>query len=42
MKLESIGYTFEGRDIWMIKLSDNVNQNENEPGVLFMWAHHGN
>ena len=42
MKLESIGYTFEGRDIWMIKLSDNVNQNENEPGALFMGAHHGN
>ena len=42
MMLESIGTTFEGRDIWMIKLSDNVQQNENEPGVLFMAAHHGN
>ncbi len=42
MMLESIGITYEGRDIWMVKLSDNVNQNENEPGVLFMAAHHGN
>lgn len=42
MSLTSIGKTFEGRDIWMVKLSDNVNQEENEPGVLFMGAHHGN
>ena len=42
MTLESIGETYEGRDIWMVKLSDNVQQNENEPGVLFMAAHHGN
>ena len=42
MMLESIGETYEGRDIWMVKLSDNVQQNENEPGVLFMAAHHGN
>jgi len=42
MSLESIGTTYEGRDIWMVKLSDNVNLNENEPGVLLMGAHHGN
>jgi carboxypeptidase T len=42
MNLESIGTTYEGRDIWMVKLSDNANVNENEPGVLFMGAHHGN
>jgi len=42
MSLSSIGKTFEGRDLWMVKLSDNVNQEENEPGVLFMGAHHGN
>jgi carboxypeptidase T len=42
MKLESLGKTFEGRDIWMVKLSDNPNEDENEPGVLFMAAHHGN
>ena len=42
MSLTSIGKTYEGRDIWMVKLSDNVNQEEDEPGVLFMGAHHGN
>jgi carboxypeptidase T len=42
MSLTSLGKTYEGRDLWMVKLSDNVNQEENEPGVLFMGAHHGN
>ena len=42
MSLESIGVTYEGRDIWMVKLSDNVEETEDEPGVLFMGAHHGN
>jgi len=42
MSLTSIGKTYQGRDIWMVKLSDNVQQEENEPGVLFMGAHHGN
>lgn len=42
MLVTSIGKTFEGRELWMVKLSDNVNQEENEPEVLFMGAHHGN
>lgn len=42
MLLESLGTTYAGRDIWMVKLSDNVNENEDEPGVLLMSAHHGN
>ena len=42
MSLTSIGKTYEGRDLWMVKISDNVNQEENEPGILFMGAHHGN
>jgi carboxypeptidase T len=42
MSLSSLGKTYEGREIWMVKLSDNVDQDENEPGVLFMAAHHGN
>jgi len=42
MSLVSIGKTFEGRDIWLVKLSDNVDENEDEPGVLLMGAHHGN
>lgn len=39
--LSSIGTTYEGRDIWMMKLSDNVMIEEDEPGVLLMGAHHG-
>ncbi len=42
MSLTSLGKTYEGREVWMVKLSDNVNQVEEEPGVLFMGAHHGN
>ena len=42
MTVSSIGKTYEGRDLWMVKLSDNVDQEEDEPGVLFMAAHHGN
>ena len=42
MSLESIGKTYENRDIWMVKLSDNVLEDEAEPGVLFLGAHHGN
>jgi carboxypeptidase T len=41
MSLTSIGKTYEGRDIWMVKLSDNVNVEEDEPGVMLMGAHHG-
>ena len=41
LKLESLGYTYEGRSIWMVKLSDNVEEDEDEPGVLLMGAHHG-
>jgi carboxypeptidase T len=42
MSLTSLDKTSQGRDIWMVKLSDNVQQEESEPGVLFMGAHHGN
>jgi len=42
MAVISIGKTHEGRDLWLVKLSDNVSQQENEPEVLFMGAHHGN
>ncbi|GAA4025677.1 M14 family metallopeptidase [Allokutzneria multivorans] len=34
-KVSSIGKSHEGRDIWMLKISDNVNSDENEPEVLF-------
>lgn len=43
MHLESIGTTYKGRQIWLVKLSDDVQvEDVNEPGVLFMGAHHGN
>lgn len=41
-ELISIGKTFEDRDIWLMKISDNPSIDENEPAVLFMGAHHGN
>ena len=42
MSVESLGVSYEGRDVFMVKLSDNVEETENEPGVLFLGAHHGN
>jgi len=36
----SIGRSTEGRDIWMVKLSDNVGIDENEPEVLYDGVHH--
>ena len=42
MKLESYGKTHQGRDIWFVKISDNVQTEEaNEPGVLLIGAAHG-
>jgi carboxypeptidase T len=42
MSLESRGKTYQGRDLWMVKLSDNVGVDEDEPEVLLMGVHHGN
>ncbi len=36
----SIGRSIEGRDIWMVKISDNVGIDENEPEVLYDALHH--
>lgn len=36
----SIGTTVEGRDLWMVKISDNVGTSENETQVLFDALHH--
>ena len=41
MKLESYGKTHENRDIWFVKISDNVDVDEKEPGVLLIGALHG-
>ncbi len=39
-RLESIGKSCEGRDIWAMKVSDNPALDEKEPAVIIMGAHH--
>jgi carboxypeptidase T len=36
----SIGKSYQGRDIWAAKISDNVGTDENEPEILFDALHH--
>jgi len=36
----NIGLSHEGREIWMVKISDNPEVNENEPAVYFDGLHH--
>jgi hypothetical protein len=36
----SIGKSYQGRDIWAVKVSDNVSVDEPEPEVLFDGGHH--
>jgi len=36
----SIGQSIQGRDLWMVKISDNVGVDENEPEVFFDALHH--
>jgi carboxypeptidase T len=40
VKVESIGKSYQGRDIWVVKVSDNVAVDEPEPEVLFDGLHH--
>jgi carboxypeptidase T len=42
LSVETLGTTYEGREIWSVKISDNVNIDEDEPGILLIGAHHGN
>ena len=37
---ESIGQSIEGRELWMVKISDNPNTNETEPEALYTSLHH--
>ncbi|MCR4417417.1 MAG: M14 family zinc carboxypeptidase [Ignavibacteria bacterium] len=37
---QTIGYSIENRPIWMVKISDNPDLNENEPQVLYTALHH--
>lgn len=36
----SIGKSYEGRELWAVKISDNVHIDENEPEVLYVSLHH--
>jgi hypothetical protein len=38
--LDTIGTSWEGRDILMLKISDNVLADEDEPEILFVGLHH--
>ncbi len=40
VKVSSIGKSAEGRDIWVVKVSDNVAVDEPEPEVMFDSLHH--
>lgn len=37
----SIGRSLQGRELWAVKISDNVDSDEAEPEVLFDGLHHG-
>jgi len=39
-KLYSLGKTYEGRDLWALKLSDHPDMQEQEPEVLYIGLHH--
>ncbi len=39
-KVSSLGKSIEGRDIWAIKISDNVDLEEEEPAILIDGNHH--
>ncbi len=36
----SLGQSYEGRELWAAKISDNVGVDEDEPEVLFLGLHH--
>ena len=36
----SIGKSYQGRELWAVKISDNVNVDETEPEVMFDGGHH--
>ncbi len=40
VSLFSIGQSYKGRQLWAVKVSDNVAVDENEPEVLFDGTHH--
>ncbi|OYD07963.1 M14 family metallopeptidase [Paludifilum halophilum] len=40
VKTFSIGQSYEGRELWAAKISDNPDRDEDEPEVLFVGQHH--
>ena len=40
VQISSIGKSYEGRDLWVAKVSDNVATDETEPEVMFDGLHH--
>lgn len=40
VRKDTIGYSFEKRPIIAVKISDNVNKDENEPEILYTAIHH--
>ena len=40
VKVSSIGKSYQGRDIWIVKVSDQVAEDEDEPEVLIDALHH--
>ena len=40
VQLRSIGKSYQGRDLWVAKVSDNVATDEPEPEVMFDGLHH--
>jgi Predicted carboxypeptidase len=39
-QMTSIGKTVEGRDIWAVRISGDLSNAQNLPGVMFMGGHH--
>jgi murein tripeptide amidase MpaA len=39
-QVSSIGKSLEGRELWAVKISDNVAALENEPRAIFLGGHH--
>ena len=38
----SLTKTYQGRQVWVVKISDNAHVNESEPQILFLGGVHGN
>jgi murein tripeptide amidase MpaA len=39
-RVSTIGQSVEGRELYLVKISDNVTQNENEPKIFIVGCHH--